>query len=136
MPLLKEGVFSVFSLLAAIFKTITKAIEKTKEPAHFRIINLTPNINGSTMQPVCYCSPLLQRNLNFGKAANPDRVHGCCDFGQLLPYKAPPELGQNYDRDLAFRVAQPRFRASVTEWLARARTSPRGALLSSRICTF
>ena len=47
-------------------------------------------------------NPLLQGNLNFGKAANPDRVHGCCDFGQLLPYKAPPELGQNNDRDLAF----------------------------------
>jgi hypothetical protein len=53
MPLLKEGVFSVLSLVAAIsirvLKAITKVIENTKEPAHFRILNLTPNIYRSAV---------------------------------------------------------------------------------------
>src|ERR1039457_7422933 len=56
MPLFEEGVFSVLCLLTAIsiriLKTITKVIENTKEPAHFRILNLTPHIYGSAMQPV------------------------------------------------------------------------------------
>ena len=71
MPLLKEGVFSVLSLLAAIsirvLKAITKVIENTKEPAHFRILNLTPNINGSTMQPV---SELPDLSLNNARSAD------------------------------------------------------------------
>ena len=56
MPLLEEGVFSVLCLLTAIsiriLKTITKVVENTKEPAYFRILNLTPHVYGSAMQPV------------------------------------------------------------------------------------
>lgn len=52
MLLLEEGVFGVLCLLTAIpvriLETITKVIENTKEPLHFRILNLTPHINGST----------------------------------------------------------------------------------------
>jgi len=59
MPLLKEGVFSVLSLLAAIsiriLKAITKVIENPKEPAHFRLLNLSPHIDGGLSRsfPIC-----------------------------------------------------------------------------------
>ena len=75
MTLLEEGVFSVLCLLTSIsiriLKTITKVIENTEEPAHFRILNLTPNIYGSVMQPVSE-----PPDLSFNHARSAD--HGGC----------------------------------------------------------
>jgi hypothetical protein len=66
MPLLEEVVFSVLCLLTAIsiriLKTITKVIENIKEPAHFRILNLTPHIYGSAIQPVSEFPDLFLNN--------------------------------------------------------------------------
>ena len=71
MPLLEEGFFGVLCLLTTIsiriLKTITKVIEDTEEPAHFRILNLTPNIYGSVMQPVSEPPDL---SLNHARSAD------------------------------------------------------------------
>ena len=80
MPLLEEGVFSVLCLLTAIsiriLKTITKVIENSKEPVHFRILNLTPHIYGSAV-------PLVSEppDLSLNNAWSADHRGGVEDSG-------------------------------------------------------
>ena len=56
MPLVEKGVFGVICFFATIhvrvFPTVTKIIEDTKEPLHFRVLNLSPRINYGVVQPV------------------------------------------------------------------------------------
>ncbi len=71
MALLEIGIFSGLCLLAAIsiwvLKTITQVIENAQKPMHFRILNLTPHINGGAVQPV---SKLSNLPLNDARSAD------------------------------------------------------------------
>ncbi len=97
MPLFEEGVFSGLCLLTAIsiriLKTLTKLIENTKEPAHFRILNLTPHIYGSAMQPVSELPDLSLNNAwsadHRGGVKNSGTrsylLNCCCAMAGMIP---------------------------------------------------